>query len=321
MNSSTSNLDLLQFIKVIHKYRKIILSSTLAAIVISVVVSLLLPNYYKSQAVFYPKGLAISDRSVIFSDNPGESDFVFYGTKHDANRILALSNSSKIIDFTINYFGLATHYGYDTSTTNFWRTKVKKEFHENFTIIKTDKDAIEITLYDTDKDLCALMVNTMVQKIDEFNSKPYQENKAKVQESINSEITEKETELDSLTNEMVVMKKEYDIKTLGSKEFVSFTGENIEKTEIFKIKYYKQQNLIKELHDLKKFSYQYDISAKNKENSLSILENAYPAERKSKPIRWLIVVLSTIITFVTISFGAFIYDQTKNINWSSDSNN
>lgn len=316
MNSPTPQFDLLHFLRVIFTYRKHILILTGSAAVISIIVSLLLPNYYKSQAVFYPKGLSISDRSVIFSEKTGELEFEFYGTKHDANRILSLSNSSKIIDFTINYFDLAKHYGYDTSKTKYWRTKVKKEFNENFSIIKTDKDALEITLYDTDKDLCALMVNTMIEKIDEHNRTPYQENKIKIKESIKNELAEKDSALQLLTAEMVMMKKEFGIKTSGSGENTSFVGDNIEKVEAFKIKYFKQINIIEEINELKKFYYQYEVSAKNNETSLSVLEYAYPAEKKSKPIRWLIVVLSTVLTFVVAAFSALVYDVLKGINWS-----
>lgn len=321
MNTSQDNFDIVHFVKVIYKYRKQVFGTTLFAAVVSIIVSLLLPNYYKSQAVFYPKGLAIADRAAIFSENnAGEAEFVFYGTKHDANRILSLSNSSKIIDFTINYFNLAQHYGYDTMKTKYWRTKVKKEFNDNFKIIKTDKDAIEITLYDTDKDLCALMVNTMVKKIDEFNKKPYQENKSKIIESINSELIDKEKELDSLTKEMIDLRLHYNIKTIGSKDAITFTGDDVEKTEIFKVKYYRQQYLMKENSDLKKIAYQYDVSAKNTESSLAVLEYAYSAEKKSKPIRWLIVTLSTLITFLTVSFAALIFEQLRGIKWNEVSN-
>ncbi|MBK7959155.1 MAG: hypothetical protein IPK03_14320 [Bacteroidetes bacterium] len=312
-NHSLSEFNLIDLLKVAYQKRKIILWLTGIAFIVSIAVALLLPVYYKSSAIFYPTNLGLSDRTTIFSDEQNGSDFSYYGTKHDANRILSLAMSGKIVDFAINYFDLAKHYGYDTSSEKYWRTNVKKEFLENYSIIKTDKDAIEITLYDTDRELCAKIVNTIVEKIDEHVKTPINIGKARVMIMLDKQIKSKELEIGSLTDQIVAIKSEFKISTIGAGINTSFSGSNVQQVEKCKILFAKQQDLLEELKEINNVYAQYKVSAEDNVSAVTILENAYPAEKKSKPIRWLIVALGTSLTFLLSVFGALLFEQLKSV--------
>lgn len=313
MNKPYFELTLVDVIGVIVKWKKIILSVTVLAAVASIIVALMLPVYYKSSALFYPTNLSMTDRSTIFSEKQSEGEFTYYGTKHDANRIISLANSSQIIDFVINHYNLAAHYNYDTASTEYWRTKVKEDFLDNYTVTKTDRDAIEITLYDTDKNLCAEMVNKIVEKIDEHTKKPVAANKEKVRNMLQKQLTEKQQELGFVTDSLISLKKRYAVSTSGSGTQVAFSGNDLIGTEHYKLTYYKQQGLIEDLQKLTTIFNQYDASTKDNISSITVLEAAHPAEKKSKPIRWLICVLSTVLTFGVTSLVALLIEQTRYI--------
>jgi capsular polysaccharide biosynthesis protein len=305
---NSSEFNLLDIVRVAYRKRKTILYITLFALVASIIVAMVMPVYYKSSSLFYPTNLSQSDRSSIFSEKQSEGEFKYYGGKHDANRILTLAYSGKIVDFAINYFDLAKHYGYDTAKESYWRTNVKKEFLENFSVIKTDKDAIEITLYDTDRELCAKMVNTIVEKLDEHSKEPIRINKIKVLKMVQTEVTNKEKEQKSITESLIALKNSNSINVSGTAENVNITGGNTAAVEEYKMLYAKQQNNFKDLQELSNILAQYQVASNDDVSALSILEPAFPAEKKSKPVRWVIVAIGTLLGLVFAIIAAFLVE-------------
>jgi uncharacterized protein involved in exopolysaccharide biosynthesis len=59
----------------------------------------------------------------------------------------------------------------------------------------------------------------------------------------------------------------------------------------------KSSDLADELKSLNKSLTEYKVSTNDNISAITILEKAFPAEKKSKPIRWVIVLLSTLGTF------------------------
>jgi capsular polysaccharide biosynthesis protein len=307
--TALTDFTLIDILRVAFKKRKTILMITLCIAIISAIVAVTMPVYYKSTALFYPTNLGLSDRSAIFSEKQSESEFTYYGGKHDANRIITLAQSAKIVDFAINYFNLAKHYGYDTARDDYWRTLVKKEFLENYSVIKTDKDAIEITLYDTDKNLCAKIVNTIVEKIDEHSKEPIKIGKNKVVGMISKEVESKSNELNAITAELVAWRSAGVLSISGDMSAnPSFSGKDLAIVEQAKLKFFKQQALINDLKELNKILAQHKAAANDNVSAVSILEHAYPAEKKSKPVRWIIVVVSTLMGFIFAVLLAFILE-------------
>lgn len=251
--------QLIDLFRIWSRFKKQILIFTLFAMVSSIAISLLVPEYFESKTILYPISMTMADRNIIFGQQQGQAEFSYFGNKYDASRILQVANSSEVIDFIINKYDLKHHYKY-SDNEKYLNTKVKEEFLDNYHAQKNDKDAIEITLLDTDKKLCADMVNDIAQKIDEVATKPVTEGKTKIIEMLDSELKKKELLLQGNTN--------------------LYTSENIKS----------------EIKQLSEALTQYSVSNNGKFSSVTILEKAVPAEKKSKPIRWVIVLLSTLGT-------------------------
>jgi uncharacterized protein involved in exopolysaccharide biosynthesis len=239
----------------LHDKKKIALL-TIASAVISAIVSLVIPEYFESRTILYPVSMTMADRNIIFGQQQGQAEFSYFGNKYDASRILQVANSSEVIDYIINKYDLKNHYRYKPNE-KYLQTKVKEEFLENYHALKNDKDAIEITLMDTDKKLCADMVNDIAQKIDQIATLPVSEGKEKI--------------IKMLEKELVVKRKMLEENTGNERE-----------------------NMVAEIKQLSEALTQYRVSNNDKFSSITILEKAYPAEKKKKPIRWLVVVLSTL---------------------------
>jgi hypothetical protein len=248
------DFHLVDIIKVFIIFKKTILSATIIALIGSIIVAMILPVYFESKTIIYPNNLTLADKSSIFGQQQNQSEFSYYGNKFDANRILSFANSSTVIDYIINKYDLVSHYGYDKNEA-FVFTKTKEDFLKNYAAFKNDRDAIEIILLDTDKDLCAKMVNDIADKIDRLSIEPIKENRLKIVKMLEKEIAEK------MTNPA------------------------------------KSSDLADELKSLNKSLTEYKVSTNDNISAITILEKAFPAEKKSKPIRWVIVLLSTLGTF------------------------
>lgn len=248
------DFHLVDIIKVFILFKKTILSATIIALIGSIIIAMILPVYFESKTIIYPNNLTLADKSSIFGQQQNQSEFSYYGNKFDANRILSFANSSTVIDYIINKYDLVSHYGYDKNEV-FVFTKTKEDFLKNYAAFKNDRDAIEIILLDTDKDLCAKMVNDIADKIDRLSIEPIKENRLKIVKMLEKEIAEK------MSNPA------------------------------------KTSDLAEELKSLNKSLTEYKVSTNDNISAITILEKAFPAEKKSKPIRWVIVLLSTLGTF------------------------
>jgi LPS O-antigen subunit length determinant protein (WzzB/FepE family) len=244
---------LVDLIKIFILFKKPIIITTCIGFLASVIVALLLPVYFRSTAFIYPNNLTLADKSMIFGQQQGQNEHSYYGNKYDANRILSIANSSVIAGYIIEKHQLAKHYGYDNE--KFIWTKTVEEFQSNYSAFKNDRDAIEITIYDTDPQKAATMVNNIVDKIDAINSEPIIENKRKIIQMLKKQIDKKNLELKSTP---------------------------------------KNSSILEELKNLNKSLTEYEVSANDKISTITILERAFPAEKKSKPTRSLIVIFSTL---------------------------
>ncbi len=248
------DFHLIDIIKVFIIFKKTILSATIIALLGSVIIAMILPVYYESKTIIYPNNLTLADKSSIFGQQQNQAEFSYYGNKFDANRILSFANSSTVIDYIINKYNLVSHYGYDKNEA-FVFTKTKEDFLKNYAAFKNDRDAIEIILLDTDKELCAKMVNDIADKIDQLSIEPIKENRIKI---------------------VKMLEKEIAVKMANPA---------------------KTSDLAEELKSLNKSLTEYKVSTNDNISAITILEKAFPAEKKSKPIRWIIVLLSTLGTF------------------------
>lgn len=267
-NKPLYDFYLVDLIKVFILFKKQILSMTILALISSIVIAMILPVYYESKTIIYPNNLTLADKNSIFGQQQNQSEFSYYGNKYDANRILSFANSSTVIDYIINKYQLVSHYGYNKDEA-FIYTKTKEDFLKNYAAFKNDRDAIEIILLDTDKDLCAKMVNDIADKINQLSIEPIKENRLKIVKMLEKEIAEKS----SLS--------------------------------------IKSSDMEEELKALNKSLTEYKVSTNDNIAAITVLEKAFPAEKKSKPIRWMIVLFSTLGTFIASLLVAVLSLQYK----------
>lgn len=287
-----SRRNLIDFLKILIKYRVFIIIVWLLAAIGSVTAALLMPNYYMSSTRFYPSNLATFDRGYLFSTESREKVLSYFGDKQDVNRVLSIANSSELIDHVINYFKLYEHYEIDTTSQN-WRYKVQRRFSKNFKALKTELDDVEISVWDTDRELAATIANHFTLKVDELYSKLLRER------NHNNKL--------SVTNRLIALEKEMDTLSQQLANISDTTA--VQYSTLAK----KQRSVVEDYNTWSKLMGQYEATTGYDFRSIFVIEKAYPSDKKDRPVRWIIVVSAMLlVTFVTL-IGVVLVEKYKEI--------
>ena len=305
-----NNFNLVELIKIWLRWWKHIMFICILAAVGSAITALMMPEYFKSTAVFYPYNPKLSDPRTLYVK---DINYNIFGKSDDIDRLISIANSSLIHRDMIKEFNLVEHYEMesdDPADSNLVLEYTLEEFRSNFDFIKNDEGALEITIYDTDKALAAEMVKIMTGKINYINIETIKKNNEKLlgvyQQHADSKLKEISQIADSLNN----AREKYNL-------FVPINKVNL--NDLNNIKSNKGVDIISSLETQLEFLNNEYLSAKesltqvkstlaNFDQSLYIVEEAIPAEKKSKPVRWLIVVSSVLIAFFLSSLFAVIID-------------
>jgi len=302
MNESYSLVDSL---KVLLKWKKPIGVFVTISTIAAVIVTLLIPNYFESIAIFYPTNPAMTDRQMLFNDKGTDQYFDYFGSKADVNRMLSIAYSADVIDYLIVKFDLATHYKIDTTDKlSHWKTK--KEFLSNYEAIKNELGAIEITVIDEDRELAATMANAAVEMIDKLNKEIIRKNKANILEIYKSKKEDKVAETNMLADSLANLRIKYNITELETPDggIIMIKGNDPHVVEHFKILLRKQYNAIKDLNGVTTIHEQYAATLQDDVSSVNIVEKAFPSDKKKGPMRSLIVLsalLASLFLGVTIA--------------------
>lgn len=305
--------NLIAAIRIVIKWKKPIFILLFISGIVSAFFSVfVMDELYYSWSTFYPINQALSDRAAIFnSESNPKMDY--FGDKSDVNRVLSIATSNPVIDFVIDSFHLAEHYKIDTNKI-YWKTKVRKKFNRNYEVKKTEHDAIEISLFDTDPKLASSIINTIAKKVDASNKLHANQSKQKIYEAIGTQIAKLQQNVDGYIDTLAVLGQQYKIKvSSGVDGTVIVEGNDYKAVQLYKAIVSKQIGSTKELNSLINIKGELEVSLKNNENSLYVLEEAFPADRREKPVRSLIVIITVLITAFISIIGVMLIEQIREI--------
>lgn len=287
-----SNKNLIYVLRILLRWWKLIIAVTLIAAAGSIAISLLLPNYYKSTAVFYPKNLNIFDSNYLFGEGGNDKIQSIFGDNQDVNRILSIGKSSALKNGIINDFQLWNHYDIDSSRSQ-WRYKLTQKFESNFKLLKTQYDNVELSVWDKDPKLASEIANSYVRKIGAEYAQVVKERNANNLNSVQDRVDELQAEINQVTDSLESFRDTAHIQ--------------------FKTLQRLQTNLIEDYNKWNSLLMQYKAGSDYDFDGLYMVEKAYPAERKDKPVRWLIVVSSTLAAFILSILAVLLIEQYRSI--------
>ncbi len=308
-NNPMESTHLLVFI---YRNLKTLIAVGFLAAVAASGVSLMLDEYYESTVVMF----ATSQHSLgeQFFEETKKNDLLAYGETEDAERLLQILNSHRIRNRIIEKYDLYTHYNIDPSEPGA-KADMALTYGSNVSANLTRFGSIRVQVLDTDPELARDMANDMAFLVDsvansmrnERANEAYKlalgalaqtsEQIAQAEDSLATlhalGIYDFETQVEGLTAQygMAVtsgrsaaantLKK--DLERLGT------LANGYNNLSAYLEAAYEQQSLLKKRVELMR------VDAETQLSSSFIVDYASAADKKAKPVRWLIVVMTSVV--------------------------
>jgi uncharacterized protein involved in exopolysaccharide biosynthesis len=200
--------NLLEVIKTLLKWKKEIIYLCIIAGIGSIIISLLLPVYYKSTTVFLVSSSDRAKREILFNDGTLEGEY--YGNENDIDRILTIAESNDLVDHLIDSFNLYEHYDINPDRPRS-KYNIRRHFAKLYDVTKTKRDAIELSMEDTDKELAAKIANAARKGIDQIAQSLIKESQLEELKIYEADIKTKESQLAVLSDSLIRLRGQYGV--------------------------------------------------------------------------------------------------------------
>lgn len=268
---------------------------------------------YKSTVIMFPVSSSSISKSLMEEQAVKGQDITAFGEDDQAEQLLQILNSNRIRDRVVRQFNLLSHYGID-STSRYRYSKLYEEYDDNITFRRTEFMAVQIAVYDKDPQMAADIANTIAALLDSVKNEMMRQRSVQGFRVVEAEYRELKAEKDRIVDSLIALGSlgvndvEYQSQVLNQQYAIA----------IMEGKRSAQAELQKKLDILGKYGGIY-MSLKNslefKTEQLILLEtkyrqakvdaeenlpqkfvvsDAFKAEKKSYPLRWLIILVSTV---------------------------
>ena len=289
---------------------------TVTGVIVSIIVSLFIEDKFKSTVVLFPASPgSVSEH--LLSEKTSQDDFLAFGEEEDVEQMLQVCFSDEIRNKIIERYDLMNHYDIDKNQ-RYYRTKLYEEYKKNVKFIRTEYMSIEIQVLDKDSVMASNIANDIANLLDSTLNRMRKERAYRAFKIVEQEYLTLKREIQELEDSLSYLRK------LGINDYES-------QAEVFNDAYAKalakgNQSQIKRLeeklqllakyggiyvsirdfleHEKKQLSH---IKAKYHEAKVDaeqdvphkyVVSHAEPSEKKAYPIRWLIVVVAGLSTFI-----------------------
>jgi len=314
INESFDSSNLLFFL---YKWRKPLLWVIAVAIVGSTIVSLLLTNKYRSTVIMYPAATnAISQALLTQNRSSMQKGILDFGVDEETEQILQILHSNRIRDRIIEEFGLEQHYGINPES-KYRLSKLHRQYENNISFRRTEFMAIRISVLDTDPNYAADIANRISDLLDSTKSQIQHERAKKAFEIVKSQYFKLADEMQQMEDSLTELRKhgvqdyESQAEMLNMQLAKEMAANNTvgvqrlqEKLDIlaqYGGAYVNIRDRLEyEREKLSLLKAKYEEAKTDAEEVLPtkfVVNSAFPAERKSYPIRWLIISVTTISAF------------------------
>jgi uncharacterized protein involved in exopolysaccharide biosynthesis len=263
---------MLEIIKIVLQWKKqIVLFTVLAAIASFIITLPFIMPPYYQSKMIFYLSNPSSTDRAALFNEKEVGGVSIFGGKEDINRFLTILNSAPVSLSIIEKYHLTDHYKLNEENARLATFYTQKEFYDNFNAVRNDLGAIEVSIVDIDAKLASEMVRDIVEKSDSIYRGMLLENKSTVLNLIDKQIADKKTLLQS-----------------------NVSGNTTDE--------------LKKFMDIRD---QYAVSSSKDFKTLYIVEEPSPAVKKSKPVRWLILMSTVTAAFLLASFTALLIELYK----------
>ena len=332
----TEDFNSLNILYFIYKWRKPLIIIGAAAIVISGIVSLTIHEKYKSTVILFPATTSSISKALLSDNSFKQEDVLEFGGEDEAEQMLQILNSDEIRTKICEKYNLMKHYDISASD-KFKRTKLYDEFQSNITFKRTEYMSVKIEVLDNNPDTAALIANDISALHD---STKIHMQRARAKQALNivkNEYFAKVADVKRMTDSIKIINSYglYDYESQsevttgqyaiaiskGDQRAVKALEEKLKVIANYGSVYVslrdnlefqrKQLNLLKTKYEGTKVDVEQILPQK------FVVSNAFPAEKKSYPVRWVIVVVSTLASLLIAIIAILLIENAKQFKFKS----
>jgi len=309
----TQAFNSVNILELIYRWRKPLMYIGIVSAIVSAVVSFLITPKYKATVVMFPTQTNSISKALLNENTAGKEDILKFGEEEEAEQMLQILNSDEIRNRICTKYRLTEHYRIDT-TSKFKNTLLAKEYESNINFERTEFMSVKITVMDTDPSISANICNDIAALVDSVKNRMQRERALQglriVERSFNDQKAFILSLEDSLTKLRALGINDYETQaqafneqyaiaiSKGNQKGASLLEEKLRILSQYGGAYVSlREKLEHEIKQLSLVKAKYEEARVDAEQIISakfIVNNAFKAEKKSYPIRWLVVVVGSI---------------------------
>ena len=332
---TSGEYDSTRLIKFVISWRKPLLLIVAASVVLSFIFSspfFITPKYRSTVIMFPTSGNSIS--KALLSDNANaKQDILEFGVDEQSEQMLQILNSSRIRDRVIKKFDLMKHYNISPAS-KFKNTMLQKEYDGNITFKRTEFMAVKISVLDTDPVMAANIANAIADLLDTVKNDMQRDRAMQGFRIVEAEYNQMKADIRNKEDSLSALRKlgvndyETQAEMMNQQLAIEIAKNNTRGIKALEAKlsilsqyggpYVSLRDALEyEKKQLSQVKTKYDEARIDAQESLPqkfVVESAFVAEKKAYPVRWLIMLSTTVSTFLLAVVLIFILEKIPVIN-------
>lgn len=339
-SSDNENFDSTNILLFLHTWRKPLITVTVIAVIASVFFSspwFITPKY-RSTVVLYPAATSAISKALL-TENPGsQNDILAFGEDEETEQMLQILHSNRIRDRIIQKYNLAGHYEIKPDA-RYKNTLLFDEYDNNISFRRTEFMAVKISVLDTDPQMAADIANDIADLLDSTRNEMQKKRAMQAYEIVKAQYYKLRDTIqlmeDSLTKlrELGVHDYETQSEMMNQQLAIELAKNNTEGIKRIEKKLETlaryggpyvsiRDALVYEKKQLSMLRAKYEEAKTDAEEVLPtkfVVNSAYKAERKSYPIRWLIVLVVSVSSFLLTLMIILVFENvTRYFPWPAN---
>lgn len=330
-NKDKFDLNATNLISFVFRKFKLLLLISLAAAIVTAIISFFIPNMYKAEVILVPTSQASVSKSLIDVNYPkGKGELTSAGEEEELDVLLQLVESSGITGKLAEKFNLMEHYEIDPKS-KYPNKQLYEILSSNLKISRTEYNTVSVTVWDKDPKVAAAMANYIPVALDTIYYKMEKERLTKAYEivkfhydSVDALVYKYEDSIRRINklgiadiNPQELIRAKYKALLKGRTDVAEKANNEIKLISEYTIKLVRLRLNLEHNSDLKThLSNRLMITKVAKDEKLPrkyVVNTAYPAERKDKPKRSIYVIVAFISTFFMGLFSIILLENIKKL--------
>lgn len=334
--ASDQAFNLEYILQVIRKYSFYILGVTGVACLLAIVLTMpwFYPPEFQSSAIIYPTNSERFDVANVFAEEP---DVYAFGTGKELEKLENIANSEAVKMYVIDSLNLWEAYGVDPDNDESPKYYVLRTYDGLVQTTRVEGHGLEIQAYDVDPERAARIVNLVMDRVNELSREMMARNKQGILQLLRDGARRSEAHMALLSDSLTQLRRKYGV--LRTEEQTDRLVEAIMKAEASGSRAQLLRlvdstaggplNLetfiegVDQVLNLENLLEEMNTGLGNTREKIGYLESmdevpyqaimytdrAHASDKKSRPVRWLILLATGLIALAVSIFGTVLIER------------